>query len=128
MKPVTQEWVDKAEGDWASAGPRLAAQTDRPTMTGLFPFPTMRGEVSESQASRSNDRVSEDACLEDLLDLILPIEPAWQVLRPAMKNLSAYAVSYRYPGLTATRTDARNALRFCQTARETVRLSLGLPV
>ncbi len=28
MKPITQEWVDKAEGDWTSAGREVAVQTD----------------------------------------------------------------------------------------------------
>ena len=28
MKPITSEWVDKAEGDWHSAGRELRARTN----------------------------------------------------------------------------------------------------
>jgi hypothetical protein len=37
-----------------------------------------------------------------------------------------YAVAYRYPGASADKDTAREALKFCKEVRQAVRLSLGL--
>jgi hypothetical protein len=42
--------------------------------------------------------------------------------------LSTFAVAYRYPGITATRGDAKDALKRCRNVRRTIRQGFGLPV
>ncbi len=61
-----------------------------------------------------------------LLDLLLPIEPEWDIFRQKLLGLNAFAVAYRYPGVSADKGTARQALGFCKEIRQTVRLSLGL--
>jgi hypothetical protein len=61
-----------------------------------------------------------------LLDRCMPIEPLWEGLRTPLNVLSAYAVAFRYPGESADRTTARDAIQICKTVRETVRQSLEL--
>jgi hypothetical protein len=63
-----------------------------------------------------------------LLTLILSLEPGWQVLIAALNTLSNFAVAYRYPGITATKADARNAMQHCRTVRNIIRQTFGLPV
>jgi hypothetical protein len=38
-----------------------------------------------------------------------------------------FDAQFRYPGHTATKADARQALKACRSVRTEVRLSLGLP-
>ena len=61
-----------------------------------------------------------------LLDLILPIEPMWTALRPAMARITAYGVEYRYPGRTATSAETTSLLKTTAYVRELIRSSLGL--
>lgn len=63
-----------------------------------------------------------------LHQLVLQVEPAWQGLQPYLIFLNPYAVGYRYPGLTATKTDAKAALKNCRAVRRVIRPALGLQV
>jgi hypothetical protein len=64
--------------------------------------------------------------LEVLLDLLLPIEPGWNTLRPAAQLLTSLAVDVRYPGYTADKARASDAVRACSAVRDVARQSLGL--
>lgn len=64
--------------------------------------------------------------LTALLDLVLPVEPLWEALRASLHILNAYAVEFRYPGESADRRVAREALSLCMSVREQVWQSLGL--
>jgi len=80
------------------------------------------------------DRAEEDGTdfprtrdLTLLLDLLLPRYPLWAALRPALLQLKDYAVDFRYPGETADKDEAREAVRLRRSVREAVPLSLSLP-
>jgi len=62
-----------------------------------------------------------------LLDLVSPAEPLWEPYRAAFRPISAYAVDYRYPGETASKDEAAEALRICRKFRKVARDSLQLP-
>ena len=64
--------------------------------------------------------------LEVLLDLLLPIEPDWNRLLSAAQLLTSLAVDVRYPGYTADKAKASDALRACSTVRDAARRSLEL--
>ena len=64
--------------------------------------------------------------LINLLNRILPVEPDLLVLADDLKVLNDYAVSTRYPGMTADKTEAKTAIRHCKTVRARVREALGL--
>jgi len=64
--------------------------------------------------------------LERLLDLILPAEPSWELLRPWLAEASDFAVDIRYPGRSSTPEEARALQRATMHVRATVRLSLGI--
>jgi hypothetical protein len=61
-----------------------------------------------------------------LLNLLLPIEPSWQSLRPQLSILTVFAVDFRYPGMTADKALAKQAYIACQEVRQIVRTSFGL--
>lgn len=66
--------------------------------------------------------------LEQLLDLLLPLEPNWAVLRPALQLLTTYSVQLRYPGVSADRDMAREAVSNVREVQVVVRSALGLPM
>ncbi len=68
---------------------------------------------------RTHDRVA-------LLDEVLPIEPLWEVSRPFLETLTSYAVLFRYPGDTATRTLAKTAIADARRVRAMIRATLRL--
>ena len=64
--------------------------------------------------------------LLDLLNRLLAVEPAWTTLNPQLTQLVNYAVVFRYPGISASKADARKALVACRAVRRAVRQSLKL--
>jgi hypothetical protein len=65
--------------------------------------------------------------LNDLLDLLLPHDPALAPLRRGAKSLTPYAVGFRYPGVRATTRRMQAALRQAKRVRAELRARLGLP-
>jgi hypothetical protein len=65
--------------------------------------------------------------LTDLLNMALVAEPTWSTLATPLNQLSGYAVDVRYPGKSASKTDAQAALRACREVRRVIRMGLGLP-
>lgn len=61
-----------------------------------------------------------------LLDLLLPLEPTWKILRPEVQVLSLFAVEIRYPGTSADKATAREMVKICRKLRALARTSLGL--
>lgn len=66
--------------------------------------------------------------LLQLLNLCLQIEPLWSPYAKVVDAMSDYAVDFRYPGRSASLTEARKCLRDCKAVRREIRLSLRLPV
>ena len=62
-----------------------------------------------------------------LLDLLLPHAGAWEDARPHLEILNVYAVAVRYPGESADKPSAREAVRHATAVRTTARRSLSLP-
>jgi HEPN domain-containing protein len=126
MKPLTVEWVDKAEADFASAQREYRARKS-PNYDGACFFAQQSIEkylkARLQEASRPFGKTHD---LEALLNQLHTIEPAWLMLLPAMKPLSAYAVVFRYPGRSATKTEAGDAIRYSKHVRAIARQSLGL--
>lgn len=76
------------------------------------------------------EHVSPFGRTHDLLLLVTQVEaidPSWALARPALAILTQYAIDVRYPGASAARTDARDAVRACCDVRSAARVSLALP-
>ena len=128
MLPITQEWVDKAEGDWGSAGRDYRACRSPHFDGACYHAQQCVEKYLKAQLQEAALASPKTHDLEDLLELLLPVQPTWDSMRPALQRLTLYSVLFRYPGKTATRADAREAVMLCQRVRETIRLSLGLPL
>jgi hypothetical protein len=60
--------------------------------------------------------------------LALTVEPTWTVLQPRLTALNIYTVAFRYPGSSATKSNAANALKASREVRRIMRQSFGLAV
>jgi HEPN domain-containing protein len=59
--------------------------------------------------------------LVQLHQLVRQVEPSWIWDEQELDWLGRAAVTYRYPGNTATKVQARKAMRLCEQLRETLR-------
>ena len=128
MKPITQEWVDKAEGDWTSAGREVVVQTDPNYDLVCFLAQQCAEKYLKAALQEKGIAPPKTHDLEKLMDLLLPAQPFWKALLPALDQLSDYVVSFRYPGQTADKIEAQEALERCRQVREVARRSFGLPL
>jgi HEPN domain-containing protein len=126
MKPLTEEWVSKAEGDFASANRELRARKAPNYDSACFHAQQCAEKYLKARLCEAGLVTEKTHNLLHLLDRCMPIEPLWEGLRTPLNVLSAYAVAFRYPGESADRTTARDAIQICKTVRETVRQSLEL--
>jgi HEPN domain-containing protein len=128
MKPITQLWVDKAEGDWQVANRAWKAR-DRPVYDHVcFHSHECAEKYLKGRLVEADATFPKTHNLPHLLTLLLPIEPEWHVLEPDLLGLKVFGVSIVYPGKQADKADAENALRFCRAVREVARRSLELPI
>jgi HEPN domain-containing protein len=127
MNPMTGEWIEKAEGDFSIARRELRARK-APNYDGVcFHAQQCAEKYFKARLHDAGKRIPKTHDLDVLLNLSLPLEPTWQLLRPAAQLLSDYAVRFRYPGATADRGKAREAMAACKLVRETARQTFGLP-
>ena len=126
MKTITLEWLSKAEADWTMARREMRSRKD-PSYDGVC-FHSQQCAEKYLKARLEEDGIafSKTHNLVALLALVLPVEPLWIALQPRLNALNTFAVTYRYPGTSATKLEAKNALKDCKEVRGLVRHALGL--
>ena len=125
MTPPTAEWVSKAEGDYVAVS--ILRRSRKPNRYDTICFHCQQC-IEKYLKARLNDALIEfpkTHDLEELLDLVTPVEPLWVGLKPRLKSLSAFAVLVRYPGFFANRKKATKAYEICTHLRALTRTSLG---
>ncbi len=126
MKASTREWVEKAEADWATAGRELRARRQPNYDAACFHAQQCVEKYLKARLVQAGQPILKTHDLSALLDLVLPLEPLWEVFRPQLEILTSYAVVFRYPGESATRERAKTALANAKALRQRIRESLGL--
>ncbi|MCX6359339.1 MAG: HEPN domain-containing protein [Armatimonadetes bacterium] len=126
MKPLTSEWVAKAEGDWASAGRELRARKSPNYDAACFHAQQCAEKYLKARLEEDGAPIPQTHSLLVLLGLLGDIESAWALFEPDLRELTAYAVATRRPGATASRDDARAAVAACDGIRASARAALGL--
>lgn len=126
MKTITLEWVSKAEADWTMARREMRARKD-PSYDGVcFHSQQCAEKYLKARLEEGGIAFSKTHNLIALLALVLPVEPLWIVLHPRLNALNTFAVIYRYPGASAMKLEAKNALEDCKEVRRLARHALGL--
>jgi HEPN domain-containing protein len=125
MKPVTREWIDKAEADYAAA---LILRRSRKRFSRdivCFHLQQCIEKYLKARLVESAIAFPKTHDLERLLDLAVTVEPLWTALRPAVAAITDYAVEVRYPGRIATAAEARELLKATTQIRALIRDRLG---
>lgn len=126
MKASARDWIGKAEADFLAAM-ALARKRKTPLHDHVcFNCQQSAEKYLKARLEQAGIHYPKTHDLEKLLQLILPVEPLWAALRPALRSLSGFAVEFRYPGAEATAKDAAQALKNVKAIRREARLALGL--
>jgi HEPN domain-containing protein len=126
MKALTREWIEKAEGDFATALRERRARRAPNHDAACFHAQQCIEKYLKARLVQENIRFPRTHDLDCLLDLNLPLDPLWSAFRPMLVELTRFAVGVRYPGESATPEMARRAVADCKIIRTAIRDKLGL--
>ncbi len=128
MKPITAEWLAKAEADFATLQ-RESHVRENPNYDGICFHAQQCAEkylkACLSEAGGSFGKVHD---LVLLLEAVLDLQPEWEEFREDLAYLSDFAVSFRYPGESADRESALDSQSRCCRFREAARKALCLEI
>ena len=121
MKPLTREWVTKAEGDRATALRELRARKSPNHDAACFHAQQCAEKYLKALLQERGLPIPRTHNLDALAKPLLVAHPVLAELAISLRTLSAYAVETRYPGSSADRLTARDAVQHCERIRGTVR-------
>ena len=126
MNDLTVEWVEKAEGDFATLRRELRARLRPNYDAACFHAQQMAEKYLNAflQEHRINFPRTHD--LIEPLELCLPIQPGFEFHRHDLQALTRYAVRYRYPGESADKEEARQAFQLASVVRKFSRQMLQI--
>jgi HEPN domain-containing protein len=125
MKPETQEWIGKAEGDWKVASREILA--DDPVWS-VICFLAQQCAEKYLKAFLEEHHIA----FRKTHDLIVLVNssggrlPGLDPIRQQLAHLSIFGIATRYPGMEADQPAAENAVEIAKMVRAVVRSELGL--
>jgi len=128
MKPLTNEWITKAEGDYNTARREVSAPDYPNYDAACFHAQQCVEKYLKARLVEEGIDFAKTHDLGAILNLIIPIEPDWENLRPELDSLTDRSVEVRYPGCFADATDAAEAVVIAGKVRKIVRKALHLPL
>ena len=126
MKDLTAEWIEKAEGDYATVGRELRARRQANYDSACFHAQQTAEKYLKAVLQEHSVAFPKTHNLIELLELCLPVDMSFEAQRDALVLLDRFAVQYRYPGETADKAEARQAFRAVTAVRSFVRGKLGI--
>ncbi|MCI0519660.1 MAG: HEPN domain-containing protein [Chloroflexi bacterium] len=126
MKPLTLEWIKKAEDDYISGWRELRARHNPNYDAACFHAQQCVEKYLKARLIEAGLGFPKTHDLAQLLELLKPIEPLWITYLEAARALTDYSVEFRYPGEWADKATARKAMVYCRSIRDVVRISLGV--
>lgn len=120
MKPLTEEWVRKAEEDYRVAKREIEAE---PPSFNAVCFHAQQCVEKYLKAVLQENEVAFQKVhdLAILLDQCRSFVPELEGLREDLQKLNVFAVEVRYPGFEAQRRDAEEALSAMEKASMAIR-------
>jgi HEPN domain-containing protein len=126
MHALTTEWIAKAEGDFASARRELRARRNPNYDSACFHAQQTTEKYLKAYLQEQGATIPRTHNHIELLRLCMPIEPLFHSQHSDLILIDRYAVSYRYPGDSADKKEARHAVRATSSVRAYIRSKLGL--
>jgi len=119
MKQLTAEWMAKAEEDYSVAA-GLLRRRKIPANSICFHCQQAGEKFLKAVLQENGIRFSKSHDLEEVLTLCLAKAPELALLLDDATLLGDYAVRYRYPGIDATKAQARRAVTAAKRIRGAV--------
>ena len=126
MNELTLEWLEKAEGDYATAGRETRARRRPNYDAACFHAQQTAEKYLKAFLQEHGALFPRTHSLIELLELCLPLDASFEFLRDLLVLLDRYSVSYRYPGDSAGKDEARLAFRAATNVRSFTRAKLGV--
>jgi HEPN domain-containing protein len=118
MQPLTTEWTRKAEADLATARRELRARTMPNYDAACFHAQQCAEKYLKALLQEMDTPFGRTHNLSLLLDLLNSRHPQLELLRPTLTTLTAYSVEYRYPGDSADKETARQAVKMAEKLKD----------
>ena len=100
MKPITQEWVDKAEGDFATAQREIEVDNNPNYDAVCFHSQQCIEKYLKACLQENNIAFGRTHDLTKLLDAFLTAEPSWENLRNSLVDILSALKRLRFLRLT----------------------------
>ncbi len=126
MNELLAEWIEKAEGDYATAQRELRARKRVNYDAVCFHGQQMAEKYLKALLFKGGVDFPKTHSLIELIQLALPLDATLDMQKELFDRLEGYAVQYRYPGVTASKDEARIAFRAAKQIRAVIRQKLGL--
>jgi len=126
MKPLTHEWVEKAEDDWGSLNREIRVRKKPNYDAACFFAQQCVEKYIKARLVEAGIYFKKVHDLTYLLGLLAQEEPLWVSYEQDFRLLTDYAVEFRYPGASADLEIAKNAMKTCKSFRASARFSLGI--
>lgn len=127
MNELTAEWIDKAEGDYATAGREFRARKNPNYDAVCFHAQQAAEKYLKAYLQERAMVFPRIHNLIQLLELCLPLDTGFEFQRNLLIRLDRYSVRFRYPGESADKDEARAAFETIRMVRRFMRTKLGLP-
>lgn len=127
MKSLTQEWIEKAEGDYRVAT-REAEIKDEPAYEAIcFHSQQCIEKYAKAFLQEQSIEPKRTHDMEFLLAECAQVDEDFKKYLADFAMLDDYSVDARYPGGHASKEDAENAVECMKRARLFIRSKLNLP-
>jgi len=124
MTPLAAEWVTKAEGDYATARRELRARKQPNFDAVCFHAQQCAEKYLKALLQERHLPIPRTHNLEALAKPLLTERASLKTVAAALRTLGTYAVETRYPGKSADRALAKEALGLCVNIRRVCRRAL----
>jgi HEPN domain-containing protein len=128
MKPITLEWIEKAEEDWVMMLRGYRARKSPAYNAACFHAQQCAEKYLKGRLEEAGIAFAKTHDLPQLLTQAQVVEPTWSILQPELDYLNNFSVIYRYPGRSASKAEAKDAVSACRKVRRVIRAAFGLPV
>jgi HEPN domain-containing protein len=126
MKKLTLEWIQKAEGDYHSALREYRARKYPNYDSAGFHAQQSIEKYLKAILQENNIRFHKVHDLLALMQLCLSVDNELESHKDLLSELNPFAVVFRYPGESATKEEAKDAIKALKTLRIYLRTLLGL--
>lgn len=123
---TVEEWILKAEGDFDYALLGIRQRKPKSFDPICFHCQQCAEKYLKAFLVRHQVRLKRIHELTELNRLCVRVDPTFEMIFDAVEILEPYAVAIRYPGLQATKEDAKKAVATMKQIRAFTRARLGL--